>query len=152
MTGVQTCALPISDFCRACLRDTEMQGNIGALGHKPVGFNHQSDVGRLHRDDHIPEPHLVADRHVPHGALVQRFSCRIAMLVQDILLERTRVHSDPDRNPELLGGMKHLMNPLVAPDVSRVDANLVDGMIEGGLFRDSIVIVRGPTGSAGKTV
>ena len=90
-----------------------MQGDVGPLGDKPVGLDHQPNIGRLHRDNHIIEPELLADADMPHGAFEQCFGGRVTVFFQDIFFERSGIHTDPNRYALLLRGSQHLADPIL---------------------------------------
>jgi hypothetical protein len=56
---------------------------------------------------------------------------RPAVPLQQVLLERSRVHADPDRDAALLGEADDLEHELLAADVAGVQAQPVHPLLEG---------------------
>ncbi len=124
-------ALDTAGLKRTGLRHAEVQRIIRPLSEQPISLNHEEDIRVLHRDHDVFEAVLRAYLDVSHRAFEERLRLRKAVLIHDILLERTRVDADPDRNSRFLRGKQHLLLPLLLPDVTRVDANLGDARFNG---------------------
>ena len=59
------------------------------------------------------------------STVAKRLRRGVSVLGEDLLLERTRVHADTDRNTALTAGVGNRLDPVVGADVAGVDADLV---------------------------
>ena len=108
---------------RPGLGDAEVQRPVAGLGEQLVGAHHHHRVVVLDRDLEVVEVVLLEQRRLPHGRLDQRLRGRLAVLLQQPLVERAGVDADPDRGAVVLGGLGDLLDLVVELlDVAGVDA------------------------------
>ncbi|MBG9885425.1 hypothetical protein ABE10_02255 [Bacillus toyonensis] len=103
------------------LGHAEVQRPVAPLGQQPVGLDHDDGVVVLDRDLEVVEVMLLEQRCFPHGALHERLRSRLAVFLQQPLVERARVHADAERDAGVgrrLGDLAHLVVELT--DVARV--------------------------------
>ena len=118
--------------------DTDMQRVIADFGELLIGRDREEDVGRLHADLEIVEVVILQDARVIERALHHRLGAGLAVLLEQVLLERARVDADAHRHAVVLGGLDHLAHPFGAADVAGIDAQTGSARV-GGL--DGALIV-----------
>ena len=82
---------------RAGLGHAEVQRPVAGLGEQLVGAHHDDRVVVLDRDLEVVEVVLLEQRGLPDGGLDERLGRRLAVLLQQPLVERAGVDADPDR-------------------------------------------------------
>ena len=113
-----------ADLRRARFGNAEMQRDVGPLGDKPVGLDHELHVGRFHGYDNVVKIEIVADPDMPHRALKESFGCRVSVFFQNVFLERAWIHSDANRNIPRLRRRQHLFDTISRADVSGIQPDL----------------------------
>ena len=81
---------------RAGLGHAEVQRVVARLGEQTVRLDHHARIRVLHRDLDVEEA-LLEDARLVRRALDERLGRRRAVAFEQVLLERTGVHADPDR-------------------------------------------------------
>ena len=119
--------MPIEDFTvpvrsAARLGDAEMQRVVAGLGELLVGRDGQEDVGRLHADLELVEVVILQDARVVERALDHRLGAGLAVLLEQVLLERAGIDADAHRAAVVLGGLDDLAHALGAADIAGIDA------------------------------
>ena len=119
------------------LGDAEVERPVACLGEQLVGPHHHDGVVVLDRDLEVVEVVLLEEPGLPDGGLDERLRGRLAVLVEDPLVERARVDADPDRGAAVLGGLRDLLDLVVElADVARVDP---DGRAAGVDGREDVL-------------
>ena len=75
-----------------------------------------------------------------HRGLHERLGSRLSVLLQEILLQGAAVDTNPDGDAVLLRRVDDCLDPVLAPDVARVDPEAVSSVL-GDLERDAVVKV-----------
>ncbi len=99
-----------------------MQRVVADLGKLLIRRHRQEHVGRLHADLEVVEIVLLKDVRVVQRAFHQRLGVRFAVFLQQVPLQRTRVHADPHRAAVIAGGPDDLLHALGTADVAWIDA------------------------------
>ena len=99
-----------------------MQWVITGVGELLIGRDGEEDVGRLHADLEFVEVVILQDAGMVESALDHRLGARLAVLLQEILLQRPGVDSDPHGAAVVLRRLHDLADPLGAADIARIDA------------------------------
>jgi hypothetical protein len=102
------------------------------LGVKPIRFNDGEDIARFQRDDQFVVAFVLGDFDVAQGAIDHRGGAGEAVLHGEFAFEAAGVDADAHRNALVLRLAHNLAKAVHAANVARVQANLVDRMIEGG--------------------
>ena len=106
---------------------------VGRLpGVLAVGLDRREDVARFQRDDEIAVPLGLGDLDVAQGALDHGRRTGVAVLLDQLAFQAAGVDADAHRQSLFFGFADDLAVAIVAADVARVDADLVDGMIQCG--------------------
>ena len=105
----------------ARLGDPEMDRRVGRLGQPLVGRRRQEHVRRLHADLELVEVVVLEDADMIEPALDHRLRARLAVLLQQVPLQRPGVHPDPHRAAVVPRRLDHLAHPLRRADVARID-------------------------------
>ena len=108
----------------ACLCHTEMQRVTHFRRKHPVRLNHPKRIAGFDRDGDVREIVCLAYFDVPHRALQECVRCRRRVFLQQVLLKRTLVHADANRDIRRFSGRQHLLNPFFAADIAGVNAHL----------------------------
>ena len=107
----------------AGLGDAEVQRPVAGLGEQLVGAHHHDGVVVLDRDLEVVEVVLLEEAGLPDRRLDERLGRRLAVLLEDPLVEAAGVDADPDRRAAVLGGAGDLLDLVVElADVAGVDA------------------------------
>src|SRR6266540_3125587 len=117
---------------RPRLGDAEVERVLEALREEPVRLHRHRDVVRLERDLDLPVALVLEDADVPLGALHHPRRRRPAVPLDDVLLERARVHADADRHAPLARRLHDLAHALVRADVARVETDALDARGQRG--------------------
>ena len=72
------------------------------------------------------------------GALGQSLRGGVTVFGQNVLFQRAVVDSNADGNAPLAAGVRHGLDPVLVPNVARVDADFVDA--RGGGFQGQLVV------------
>ncbi len=111
----------------------EVERPVAALGELPVGLHHHDRVVVLDRDLEVVEVVLLEQRRLPHRRLHEGFRRRLAVLLQQPLVEGAGVDADAQRDAGVLrraGDRADLVVELA--DVAGIHANgrapRVDGL------------------------
>jgi hypothetical protein len=91
---------------RAGLGDSEMQRPVAALGEHLVSLHHDDGVVVLDRDLEVVEVVLLKERRLPDGRLDQRLGRRLAVLLEETLVERAGVDADAQRDAGIGGRLR----------------------------------------------
>ncbi len=105
----------------ARLGDPEMDRRVGGLGQPLIGRRRQEHVRRLHADLELVEIVVLQDADMIEPALDHRLRARLAVFLQEMLLQRPGVDPDPHRAAVVPRRLDHLAHPLHRADVARVD-------------------------------
>ena len=101
-------------------------------GIEPIRLDRGDHVARLERHDHVVISLGLGDLDVAQGAFHHCGRAREAVFLNELALQAAGIDADAHRDAPVLGLADDLAIAVVAADITRVDANLVDGMIEGG--------------------
>src|SRR2546423_15614957 len=93
---------------RARFSHAEMKRIIDLFREQTISRHGTMHVRRFERNDDVSEIEFFEDLNVAQRRLDHRFWSRSAILLQQILLERATVHTDPDRNLLRLRGTHDL--------------------------------------------
>ena len=87
---------------RARLGDAEVQRPVPRLGEQAVGLHHDDRVVVLHRDLEVVEVMLFEQRRLPDRTLHERLRGRLAVLLEQALVEGSGVHTDAEGHAGIL--------------------------------------------------
>ena len=121
----------------AGLGDADMQGIVAGVRQLLVGGDREEDVGCLHADLEIMKVVVLQDARVVERTFDHRLGTGLAVLFQQILLERTRVDADAHGDAVVLGGLDDLAHALGAADIAGIDAQAGStrvGRLDGALI------------------
>ena len=99
-----------------------MDRRIRRLRQSLIGGSGKKHVGCLAADLELVEIVVLKDLDVIQPAFDHRVGARLAIFLQQVLLKRSRVHTDPDRAAVILGRLDHLADPLLGTDIAGIDA------------------------------
>src|SRR5262245_56940998 len=105
---------------------------IALLGVQAVRFDAGEHIAGFERNDDVAIAFRLGDLDVAQCAFDHGRRAREARLFDQLAFEAAGVDADPHRHTLGLGLANDLAIAVVAADVARIDANLVDGMIERG--------------------
>ena len=83
-------------------------------------------------DDQVVIAQLFDDPHLVKSALHKSLRRNAMIFFHQLLLQRTAVDAHPDGDPPFPGRVHHRTDPFRAPDVSRIDTDLVRSVLHGG--------------------
>ena len=115
-----------------------MQRMVALLGQLLIGGHGHEHVRRLNADLELVKIVILQDLRMLQGAFDQRLRVRLAILFQQMPLERPGVHADPHAAAMVARGFHHLAHPVRAADVTRVDAQACGARLRG-LDRAAVV-------------
>ena len=98
----------------ARLGDAEMERIVAGFGELLIGRDGQEHVGGLAGDLELEEVVVLEDLRVVERALDHRLGARLAVALQEILLERAGIDADPHGAAVVLRRLHHLAHPLGA--------------------------------------
>ena len=102
------------------------------VGEQAVGGDHDTRVGRLHRDDRLVEPPRLTDAQELHGRGDHPLG-RVAPAVEDALRQRPVVDADAQRHAARAALLdERLQLAVLVAVIARVDAHLVDMLRSDG--------------------
>ena len=105
------------------LGHAEVERPVAALGEHLVRLHHHDRVVVLDRDLEVVEVVLLEQRRLPDGRLDERLGRRLAVLLEDALVERAGVDADADRDAGVLGRLGDRADLVVElADVAGIDA------------------------------
>src|SRR5206468_3338385 len=119
-----------ADAGRARLRHTQVKRVVDLVGELAVRLDQHARVRGLQRDLHLRIVAVLKDPDMPQCRLDHALGGRPAVLGEKILLERARVDADADGDLLLLGDVHDLLHELLAADVSGVEAQAVDALLQ----------------------
>ena len=112
--------------------DADVRRIVRLLGVEPVCFDDGGDIRRLQRHDEIVIADGFSDLDVAKGAVDHGGRAGEPVLHGEFAFEGAGIDADPHRDALVLRLPEDLLEAIHAADVARVDADLVDRMIEGG--------------------
>src|SRR5881628_1354252 len=118
------------DAGRARLGHAQVERVVDLVGEHPVRLDHHARVRGLQRNLHLRIVAVFKDPDVSQRGLDHAFGGRPTVLGEKILLERARVDPDPNGNLLFLGDVHDLLYERLAADVSGVEAQAVDALLE----------------------
>ena len=102
-----------------------MQRIIDGLAGQPVGLHGIGHRGGLHRQADVVKVKFFEQARVIERALDQRLGRRPAEALQNVLLDRTGVDADADRDARRARRLDDLVHPVVRADVARIEPDLL---------------------------
>ena len=114
-----------------------MQRVVAGFGKLLVGRHREEDVGRLHADLELVEIVVLQDARMVERRFDHRLGARLAVLVEQVPLQRPGVDADAHGNAVILGGLDDLAHPLGAADIAGIDAQAGGagvGRLDGALI------------------
>ena len=102
-----------------------MKRLIDLAREQPVCLDGHQRVRRFDADLVIGKGESLQDLHMAQGRFDQRLGCRLAELFLQILFKRTGIYADSQRDPSLTCCFHDRTNPVLAPNVARIDAQTV---------------------------
>src|SRR5690606_19764160 len=106
---------------RSRLGHTEVERVLDLLREQPIGGDHRRHVGVLHRDLDVGEVDLFEVADLLQGRFDQRFGNGTPVLLQELLVERSGVDTDPDGKTALSGFTGDGLDVGLVADVARVE-------------------------------
>ncbi len=106
-------------------------------GQQPIGFHRHEHIGGLDADLEVLKVQTVEMIHVTQRGFHQRLRCRLAVLLLQILLQRTGVDADTDRDAFVAGSIDHGTDTIFAADIAWIDTQAIDaefGHAQGDLI------------------
>src|SRR5262249_7348300 len=98
---------------RPGLGHAEVQRVLALFGELPVRPDHHDRIVVLHRDLDVAEAVLLEQRALPQRGLDERFGGRLAVLVEQALVQRAGVDANPDRYAGVHGRLGDLTDLVV---------------------------------------
>ncbi len=108
-----------------------MQGVVDLLGEQAIGLDGAPYVRCLEADLDLVEAEILENADMPHGALDHRLRRRMAVLLEQFLLQRAAVDADADRHLALGAGAHHLLDLAAFADIAGVDAQAGNTAFQG---------------------
>src|SRR5690606_28546248 len=106
--------------------DAQVQRLLDLVGQLAVGGNRHEHVGGLHADLEVWEIQAIQMLDMAQRGLDQRFRCRLAIFLLQVLLQRTGIDTDADRNTPIARRVDHRSDAIFASDVAGIDAQAID--------------------------
>src|SRR5437879_2266356 len=101
------------------------------LGVETIGFYCRYHVARLERNDHVMIALRFGDLDVTESAFNHGGWARETVLLDQLALQTAGVDADPHGNAFILGFADDLTVTIVTADIARINADLIDRVIEG---------------------
>ena len=95
----------------AGLGDPQMNGRVRNPRQLLICRRCHEHIRRLHRDLEFVKIVVLQQLDVIHSGFHHRIRARLAILVQQMFFQRSRIHPDPDRAAVILGRPHHLGHP-----------------------------------------
>ncbi len=114
------------------LGDTEVQRIIRRVCQEPVGLDHRGHMGVLHGDLDAVKAHVFEVADLLHCGRHQCRRCRSPVFRQQILIERTCVDSNADRQTGIARSSGNLLDVFLFSDVARVEAEARHASLDRG--------------------
>ena len=87
-----------------------------------IGRNGKKDVAGFHRHLVFTEAMVLEDTDMVESALDKRLRARLAIFLQEVLLEASCIHADADRAAVRTGRRDDFPDPFFGADITGVDA------------------------------
>ena len=104
-----------------------------------VSFGTHHHIGGLDTDHQIVIAKILDDPHFIQSTLHKPVRCDTMVFFYQFFFQRTAVYAYSNRNISLLCAVYHSCDPLLAADISRIDADLICAVFHGG---DSQCIIK----------
>src|SRR5262245_13756370 len=114
----------------AGFRHADVRRIIRLLRIKPIRFDDRHHVARFQRHDNVMVTFALGNLEVAQGTINHGRRARVAILHGHFALQAAGIHADAHGYALRLALANYLPVAVVAADVSRVDANLVNGVLK----------------------
>ena len=98
-----------------------MDRRVGGLGQRLISRRRQEHVGGFAGDLELVKVVVLKDLDVIETGFHHRLGTWLAVFLQQVLFERSRIHANADRTSMIAGSLDDLADALFRPDVARVD-------------------------------
>src|SRR5690606_26577053 len=113
----------------ASLGDTQVQRLLDLGGEQAIGTDGHKHVGGLDADLEVLEVQLVEMIDMAQRRLQQGFGGWLAVLLLQVLLQRTGVDADADRDAVVTRRVDHRADAILTADVTGVDAQAINAQV-----------------------
>ncbi len=107
------------------LGDTEVQRLFNLPGKQLVRFHRHEYFRCLEANLEIAKVQALQDLDVTQGGFHQGLGRGLAVFFLQILLQRTGIDADANRNAMVLGRLNHCLHPVLTPDIAGIDAQAI---------------------------
>jgi hypothetical protein len=115
---------------RAGFGNAQMERHVRLIGEQTVRVDHLGHVLVLDRDLDVAEAVLLEEADLVQSALDESLGGRPSVLLDQLLVERSRVHADTDRDLLLARRICNLFDVLGVAHVARIQAQTVDAGVD----------------------
>jgi hypothetical protein len=120
------------------LGDAKVDRRVGLFGQLHVGGGGHEDIGRLATDLELVKIVVLQHLDMVQPAFDHGIGTGLAVFVQQVLFQRSRVHADAHGTAVIAGGRDDLLHPPLITDVAGIDAQ-TGGTRLGGLDAAPVV-------------
>ena len=99
-----------------------MKRIIASFGEPLIGCDRKEDVRSFHADLELEKIVVLENLGVIECAFHHRFGTRLTVALQQLFLQRARVHADAHGHAVIFRGLHHISHTLRRTDVAGIDA------------------------------